>query len=236
MLEQADVTVGQAHRFWQPQAVATAQHQVRRTLEIAKVAGADEQWLHPRAGAQHGADTLPIMRQRRTLAAFPARFIPVADQARLGAAHGGQAKQHAQVAGQAESSRMGDALAVAEQGIHRRAQPAERRQQRWGLPKGQQTWHIGKLQRAAEGAAFDHPAAFNVPSHDGGKHPVATKGAVQPSDRRHRLQRRQPNLGGQPQLNGARLRGRDPPLMPSRRGTTLVGRQLPNGPKLALVR
>ena len=172
------MTVGQAHRFRQAQAAAAAQHQVCRTLEVAKVAGADEQWLHLRTGAQHGADALPIMGQRRAFAALPTRFCPVADQARFGAAHGGQAEQHAQVAGQAESSRMGDALAVAEQGVHRCAQSAQRRQQRRGLPKGQQTRHIGESQRTAEGTAFDHPAALNVPSHDGGKHPVVAKGAV----------------------------------------------------------
>ena len=88
-----------------------------RRCEADAMAGGDVDGAHVGAGAQDRADLLIAVEQRRPRASLAAGFLVGSDEAGLGGADCGRVQQHAEVAGDAEAARVGQALAVAEQQV-----------------------------------------------------------------------------------------------------------------------
>ena len=133
-----------------------------------------------------------------------------ADEALFCDADGGQAGQHAQVAGDAESARMGQALAVADEQVRQAFEFLQCRENRRRFPKGKQSRHVGKAGRQGDEGLLTEFQPWKSQHHDGGAGepviPVETH-----VDAGHRADRSQPVAGlyqpAQPSLRLAGLGG-----------------------------
>jgi hypothetical protein len=140
------------------------------------MADGDEQRPHPRAAAQHGADHLAAVEQRRGGTFLPPRRLERADQPRLGDADRRQPREHAHVAGEAQAARVGNALAVAEQQVGPSRQAGERRQQRRRLAERQQAGDVGEVERPTGQRALQQLQAW--PGQQRGRAPHQTAGGL----------------------------------------------------------
>jgi len=173
--------------------------------------GADVQRLHTVTGAQHRADALVLVHQRRDRAA-PLPGLPMgAAQPRFGAADGGQADDEPQMRGEAHPARVRDALAVTEDAAHRRLQPAQYVQKNRYLAEGEQTRHVGEAQRRPRGPGLHHRLSGRVPDDADRDDGIIQECAVQPGDATGQRCRPQLDAVPKPSLHGHRLLRREVP-------------------------
>ena len=119
----------------------------------------DIERLDAGAAAQHGADGFLLralaVQKRHPFTLFGAGLVVAADKPRLGHADGRQIEQHAEMAGQAEASGMGDALAIAKQEIRKDGQLIDSRQEHRRLAEREQPWHVRESGGLADDAGLE---------------------------------------------------------------------------------
>ena len=101
--------------------------------------------LHSGPRSHGGTHRVSLVDQGRASAALRCKGAVLADEDGLGAANGREVKQHAEVAGQAEPARVGQALAVYQEKIGRTGEPGHRGEDGWRLPEREQAGDIGEL-------------------------------------------------------------------------------------------
>uniref|UniRef100_A0A914YAN5 phosphoglycerate mutase (2,3-diphosphoglycerate-dependent) n=1 Tax=Panagrolaimus superbus TaxID=310955 RepID=A0A914YAN5_9BILA len=102
------------------------------------MAAGHEQWLAAHLAAQHPAQLLIAIQQRRMCAGLGARFDEPADQLRLGHADARQVGDHTEVSGHAQPARVADAMAIDEHQVRRARQQRQRGQQCRQLAEAEQ--------------------------------------------------------------------------------------------------
>ncbi len=120
------------------------------------VADRDEERIRVALGAQHLADLLVVVHERRHGAWIRPRRLVAADEARLGDADAGQIQVETQVRGEAQAARMREPVAVAHQQVGAHTQLRKRIQRGRRLAKGEQPRHIRERTRAL-GHGFVQP-------------------------------------------------------------------------------
>lgn len=153
----------------------------------------DEHRLDAYPGAQHRTDRLAAMAQRRPLTAPRGHLVVHAAQPRLGHADGRQVEPQPQVRGHAETTRMGDALAVHHHQLGPCGDPVEGRQRRGNLAKGEQPRNVGHAGRLAMHHLLHHLEADHGVAGPGQHHhrcpgdlAVLLEADVDPGDMTHR--------------------------------------------------
>jgi len=136
--------MGGANGLGDAEAPAAAEHQTPTSFEIGKVARGDIDGLHPGPCAQHHSHALAPVRETAILAATRPRLAMLPDKPRLGAADRWQVKPEPQVAGEAETPRMSEALAVAENRPRLISELPESAQERRNFAKGEEPRDVGK--------------------------------------------------------------------------------------------
>ncbi len=119
----------------------------------------------PDAGAQHRAENGVAVGERHPRAFLFARFIVTAAQPRLGDADRRQPGQQAEMAGDAEAPRMGDAVPVDHQQVGRRREPRQRGEPRRRLAERQQAGNVGEARRLLDHPGLDH-REIGIGQHD----------------------------------------------------------------------
>src|SRR5262249_38824657 len=103
---------------------------------------------------QRDADLFAPIDERRPAPRFNTKLAVFAHQNALGAADGRQIEQHADVAGDAEASRVGYALPVEHQDVWFRFEFLPRFEQRRGLAEAQQSRHVREFSNTADAGGF----------------------------------------------------------------------------------
>ena len=124
-------------------------------LQIHLVADRNIDRLHMRSRPQHGTDHFRFVDERAQAAFFFSRFEMRAQQPRLSGADGRNAGDHAEMARDPESSRMGDALTVTDDDIGAGFDLFKRSEHDRDFPEGKQPGNIGKGDGEARGPGFE---------------------------------------------------------------------------------
>jgi hypothetical protein len=134
-----------------------------------------------------------------------------ADELSLRHAERRQVEQDAEVAGEPEAARVGDAVPVADHQLRAALQPAEGLEQQGHLAEGEQAGHVREEDVALGCRGLHHVQRGDIDGDRGGHRPAAADrvGDVHPGDRRGRLDpaRRNPHPLAQPRLDPLRLAG-----------------------------
>jgi len=136
--------MGGANGLGDAKAPAAAEHQTPASIEIDKVARGDIDGLHPGPCAQHHSHPLAPVREAAILAPTRPRLAMLPDKPRLGAADRWQAEPEPQVAGEAETPRMSEALAVAENRPRLISEFPESAQERRNFAEGEEPRDVRK--------------------------------------------------------------------------------------------
>jgi hypothetical protein len=162
---------------------------------------------HPVARPHHGTDGLAPGDQGHPAAPRRAGLGMPADQARLGDADGRQVDHHAEMGGDPEPARMGDAVAVDHHEVGRLVQQRQRLEHGRDLAEREIARDVGKAGRLRGEPALQELEAGAVDQHHGGPGEPARLGHVHvdPGDQPRRLGAALgDHLAAQPLLQGAR--------------------------------
>lgn len=161
-----DQPVGKPGRFREAITSGAGQDQLFRAPQVHFMADTDKDRFDIGSGADNTADALIFSKQWTDRAPGQSRFLELADKSAFGAANGWQAGEHADMAGDSETARMGDALTITEQDIRNTFQLAQGGDQGRGLTEGKQAWDIGKGQGAGGGLLFEDLLFLYIPQHN----------------------------------------------------------------------
>jgi hypothetical protein len=142
----------------------------------------------------------------------------VAGQPALGASQGRQARNQANVAGDSETARMGDALAVAHESVRDGPQFAEGGQQGGCLPEREQPGNVWEAEPAVCDMLFDDCLAKAIPYHYAGYTllSISAESGIEPGHPSERAARRaSADLGSQLPLDFYRPAGAHLPAVRS---------------------
>jgi hypothetical protein len=182
--------MGGAKGLGDAESPTTAEHETPASIKIDKMARGDIDGLHPGPCAQrHSHPFAPVGE-----AAIPAprrpRLPMRPDKPRLGAADRRQVKPEPQVAGEAETPGMSEALAVAENNLRLISKPPESAQEQGNFAKGEEprdvgkgdvTLHLGELhkfepRKGVDGDRSRHSVAVSPIAHVGAGNQVDSLG------------------------------------------------------------
>lgn len=158
--------VGETRGFGQPVMGSAPQNKLPGLHEIHQVAHADEQRIDPVLGADDFADHFVMIQQPCVASAFWRNFVMRPDQTAFGASDRRHMADYSDVAGDSDSTRVGQSLTVAHEQIGALAEFAEDGQQRRYFAKGEQTGNIRKHQRPKRSVFLDGYFPVRIPEHN----------------------------------------------------------------------
>ncbi len=129
------------------------------------------------AGAEDEADEVGAVRQIDAASHFRSRFVVLTDEAALGHAYGGDVQEEAEVAGEAEASRVGEAVAVDEEEVRRPLQLLEGAGEDGHLAEGEEAGDVGEGDGLVDEVVLDE-AEVGVGEEDDGAAPVGRFGSA----------------------------------------------------------
>lgn len=165
--------MGQVAGFWESIADGASQNQFAGGLEIDEMAHTHIQRADQGPGAEHHAEAFIFVTERDPGTSFETGFGMGAEEAALGAADGRQVAEDADVAGDAETAWVGEALSIAEQHVGLLAELAEGCEQGGSFTKGKKTGDVGEGQPALGELMFDQFMGLSVPENGGSKTALA---------------------------------------------------------------
>ncbi len=134
-----------------------------------------EHRLYSVACTQHGSDTFRPVVQGGAGAA-PGAGVPVRpDEATLGTTQAGQAGDHADMRGDAQPSRMGQAVSVKHEEVGSQHEFPQGRDDGGALAKGKQAGDVGHAQLPGGDAGLAYAALAQVPDDDASQAPRAPR-------------------------------------------------------------
>jgi hypothetical protein len=138
----AGETVGEAGWLRKAIAFGEAEHPVGGLGDADAVAGRHVQWPAAIAGAEDDADEVIVVPQVGARAGGGGGLFVIADESGLGAADGRQVEEEAEVAGETEASRVGEALAIDDEQVGRALQALERPKKGRDLAEGEEAGDV----------------------------------------------------------------------------------------------
>ncbi len=158
--------MGQTAGFRQAKAGGAGEQPLDSRLQADPVTYREKQWLHPGAGAYHGADWLSLIQQGDPGTPARREGIEVADEPGLGHPQAGPVTEHPEMTGQTEATRVGQSLTIAEQQIRQDAELIQRRQNGRHLAEGKQSGEVGKTGRDLRQTLFQQLQFRKAQYHD----------------------------------------------------------------------
>ena len=133
--------------FWKAIATSTAQHPLYGAGQADAMADRHKQGPGVVSGPHRRAQDLAVGDEGGRVPASRLRLFVAADETRLRNADRWKLRQHADMAGEAETTGMRQALTIDEEQIGVQGQAFERREKRRCLSEGQKARHIGEGER-----------------------------------------------------------------------------------------
>ena len=136
--------MGGANGLRDAETPTAAEHEAPTSVEIDKVARGNIDGLHPGPCAQRHSHPLALVGEAAILASRRPQLAILPDKPCLGATDRWQVKPKPQVAGEAETPGMCEALAVAENNLRLISELPESAQERRNFTKGEEPRDVGK--------------------------------------------------------------------------------------------
>ncbi len=128
-------------------------------------------------GAEDEADEVWAVGQLGAASRFRRGLFVLTDEAALGDAYGGDVQEEAEMAGEAEASRVGEAVAVDEEEVRRALQLLEGSGEDWHLAEGEEAWDVGERDGLVDEVVLDE-AEVGVGEEDDGATAVRRFGSA----------------------------------------------------------
>jgi len=205
--------IGEARGLRQPVAAAEAEHPLSGLLKANAMPHRDVDRGDTVPGAHHQADKVEAAPELSAGAGLGRRLGVLSHQAGLGDADRGQVQEQTQVTGDAEASRMGEAMAVHEEKVRHSLQLLEGAGQGGYLPEGQEARYVGEGDRLLDDVLLDE-CQFGIGENHNSSAGQGRLAAVRPvhegdvggGDVANALKSPfSDDLGSEPSLDGCRL-------------------------------
>jgi hypothetical protein len=159
--------VGEAGGFGETVAAAEAEDPVGGLVEADAVADGDVDGGDAVAGAEDDADEVGAVAELAAGSGFGQRVVVTADEAALGDAYRRDVEEEAEVAGDAESSLVGEAVTVDEEEVRNLLQLLEGAGEDGDFAEGEEAGDVGEGDRLIDGVLLDD-AEVGVGEEDDG--------------------------------------------------------------------
>jgi len=165
--------MGGANGLGDTKAPTAAEHETPTSVEIDKVARGNIDGLHPGPCAQRHSHPLAQVGEAAILAPRRPQLAVLPHKPCLGAADRRQVKPKPQVAGEAETPGVCEALTVAENNLRLISELPESAQERGNFTKGEEPWDVGKGEAILPLDEFHKFEPGKDMDGDRSRHPVA---------------------------------------------------------------